>query len=355
LRIAQVAPLQLRIPPYQYGGIERVISNLTDALVHRGHDVTLFATGDSHTAAKLSEWLPYGVNFDPGVDISAHHISLLTEVYRQADEFDIIHSHLEHLTLPFAANSKTASILTLHYAPGYPEFARALSMYNAHYVAISHHQSASQPELSWAGVVYSGINVNEFPFYPEPGDYLAFVGRITPKKRPDYAIEIAQRAHIPLKIAAQVHPKHQRYFERSIAPLLDSPLIEFLGEVDEPTKRELMGHALALLLPIDWPEPFGMVFIEALACGTPVISRPCGSAPELLPEGVTGFLRSTVDDLVDAVHRVRSISRSGCRRYVEERFSADRMAQEYERIYERVLNQQLPLPATIANLDQERA
>lgn len=349
MRIAQIAPLQLPVPPHQYGGIERVISNLTEALVHRGHDVTLFATGDSRTAAKLSAWLPRGVNFDPSVDISAYHLSLLTEVYRHADEFDIIHSHLEHLTLPFAANSGTASVLTLHYAPGYPEFARVLSMYNAHYVAISRHQSASHPKLSWAGMVYSGINVSEFPFYPEPGDYLAFVGRITPKKRPDYAIEVAQRARIPLKIAAQVHPKHRLYFEREIAPFIDSPLIEFLGEVDEPTKRELMGRALALLMPIDWPEPFGMVFIEALACGTPVISRPCGSAPELLPEGVTGFLRSTVDGLVDAVREVKTISRLGCRRYAEERFSVDRMAREYELIYERALRQPSPLPVTNAH------
>jgi glycosyltransferase involved in cell wall biosynthesis len=337
MRIAQVVPLHVAVPPHAYGGTERVVHNLTEALVKLGHEVTLFATGDSHTSAKLVAGVDRAIYFDKEVEAASYHIAHLSQVYRQGDQFDVIHSHMDYLTLPFIELSKTPTVLTLHGRLDRPEFGRVFSVYpNANYVSISDSQRGAIPNLNWVSTVHHGVDVSSFTFYSEPGEYLCFVGRMSPEKRPDRAIEIAKRTGIPLKMAAKVDAKETEYFHAVVEPLLDHPLIEFLGELDEQDKRELMGKALALLLPIDWPEPFGMVFIEALACGTPVITCPMGSVPELLLDGVTGSVRCTVDDLVAAVEQVHTVSREGCRRYAEQRFDTRRMALEYVNVYSQV-------------------
>lgn len=337
MRIAQIAPLQVAVPPRDYGGTERVIAALTDALVDLGHDVTLFASSDSHSKARLVLGLPEALNFNPARDATAEHVVLLTRVYRRASEFDVIHSHLDSLTLPFARGVATPTILTLHGRIDTPEHQRVYQMYReANYVAISDGQRRALPDVHWVDTIYHGIDVEAFPFYPQRGSYLAFVGRISPEKRPDRAIAIARRVGIPLKIAAKVDSVDHQYFESVIKPLLDGPQVEFLGSINEESKRQLIGGALALLLPIDWPEPFGLVFIESLACGTPVVTCPLGSVPEVLMDGITGYTGTTDDQLAAAVRQIEHISRAGCREYVRRRFNVQRMAQRYLRAYARV-------------------
>ena len=334
MRIAQVAPLQVAVPPAKYGGTERVIANLADALVRLGHDVTLYASGDSRTRARLVPFVPKALTFDPSIDVYSYHVALLAEVYRHAGEYDVIHSHLDYLTLPFSTGAPTPTVITLHLRLDTPGEMLVLRAYpDATYVSISNSQRAPLPNVHWTATVYHGIDVDTFPFYPDPGDYLAFIGRISPEKGPIQAIEIAKAAGVRLKIGAKVDPRDRKFFKDKVEPLLSDPLVEFLGPVDERKKRELMGRALALLLPIDWPEPFGMVFIEALACGTPVLTRPCGSVPEILRDGVTGFTRADTHELAACVRNVASISRAGCRAYVQERFDSERMARDYLAVY----------------------
>ncbi len=337
MRIAQVAPLQVAVPPQGYGGTERVIAELTDALVGLGHDVTLFASGDSRTHARLVPCVPRALGFDPKVDTLVAHLTLLTEVYRRAGDFDVIHSHLEHVTLPFVGAAKTPTVITFHNRLDVPEVVRLLRAYPAaNYVSISDAQREPVPDIHWVATVYHGVDVASFPFGRKPEDYLVFVGRISAEKGPEHAIEIAKCAATRLKIAAKIDPKDRDFFKREVVPRLDHPLIEFLGPVGERRKRELMTRACALLLPIDWPEPFGMVFIEALACGTPVLTRPRGAAPELLRDGVTGYQRETDEELAAAVGKLASIDRAGCRQYVASRFDTARMALDYVAVYERV-------------------
>lgn len=337
MRIAQVVPLQVAVPPHAYGGTERVVHNLTEALVRLGHDVTLYASGDSHTSARLVPFIDRAINFDRNVDAVAYHVAMLKHVYAHASEYDVIHSHLDYLTFPFIETLSTPTVVTLHGRLDQPECQQVYGVYpHLNYVSISESQRRDVPNVNWVATVHHGVDVSSFDFYPEPGDYLCFVGRIAPEKRPDRAIEIAKRAGIPLKIAAKVDPKDAEYFQAHIEPLLDHPLIEFLGEVDETRKRELMGRSLALVLPIDWPEPFGMVFIEALACGTPVLTCPHGSVPELLCDGVTGYVRGTVRELATCVGKLNRISRSRCRSYAEQRFDTRRMALEYVNVYSQV-------------------
>jgi glycosyltransferase involved in cell wall biosynthesis len=338
MRIAQISPLRVAVPPRDYGGTERCVANLTESLVQLGHDVTLFASGDSQTRARLVPMVPEALNFDPAMDSVAYHYAALAKVYRQAGQFDMIHSHMDYLTLHFASLSDTPTVLTLHGRLDRPEFGCVLRQFcDANYVAISKNQQSALPDLHWVGVVHHGVDVETFRFYPESGDYMVFVGRIAPEKGPERAIEIATRTGIPLKIAAKVDPTDREYFEDVVKPLLDHPLIEFLGPVDEMNKRELIGNALALIVPIDWPEPFGIVFIEALACGTPVLTCPYGAAPELLEDGLTGYMCHTLDELAEAAVRVRrDISRARCRAYAKRRFDAERMARNYEAVYEKV-------------------
>jgi len=340
MRIAQVAPLYVATPPRSYGGTERIISALTEALVQRGHEVTLFATGDSRTSAQLVACVPQALGFEHLFESGAAHVAMMAQIYRRADEFDIIHSHVDYHALPFAAASDTPTVITMHGAldtPGYPE---ALSAFpDLHYISISNSQRAPMPDLNWEATVYHGIDTRTCSFSDRPGAYLLFVGRISPEKGPERAIAIARKCGIPLKIAAKVDPKDRSFYERTVKPLLNDPLIEYLGPVNEQRKRELMKGALALLAPIRWPEPFGLVYIEALACGLPVLTCPHGAAPEILREGVTGFMRESDDELAEATLRVAEIDRAGCRAWVERHFDIRHMTDNYLAVYESVISQ----------------
>lgn len=337
MRIAQVAPLRVAVPPRGYGGTERVIAELTEALIGLGHDVTLYASGDSRTSARLVPVVPRALGFGSKVDALSAHLTLLTEVYRSAGDYDVIHSHLEQLTLPFVGMASTPTVLTFHSRLDIPELLLLLRAYpRANYVSISDAQREPVPDVHWVATVYHGVNVESFPFRPEHDDYLVFVGRISPEKGPEHAIEIAKRAGSPLKIAAKVDPSDRDFFKREVLPRLDHPLIEFLGPLGERRKRVLMANARALLLPIDWPEPFGMVFIEALASGTPVLTRPRGAAPEVLRDGATGYLRETDEELAATVGKLDAIDRTACRHYAASRFDTARMARNYVEVYEQV-------------------
>src|SRR5581483_2954250 len=287
MRIAQVAPLYESVPPRLYGGTERVVSYLTEALVHEGHEVTLFASGDSITSAKLEVQCLEALRLNPHCqDSLAPHLSMLGRVYRRAAEFDVIHCHTDYLGLPFTHYTRTPTVLTLHGRLDIPEVAPLYTDYpNVALVSISDDQRRPLPNVSWAATVYHGLPSSLYKFQPAPRSSLLFLGRISPEKRPDVAIQVACRAGVPLKIAAKVDKVDQSYFDARIRPLLNHPLVEFIGEVDEQQKQHLLGDALALLFPIDWPEPFGLVMIEALACGTPVIARRRGSVPEVLRDG----------------------------------------------------------------------
>jgi glycosyltransferase involved in cell wall biosynthesis len=337
LRIAQVSPLYESVPPARYGGTERVVSYLTEELVRRGHDVTLFATGDSRTAARLVSSAPKALRLDRPPDPLLWHHLALEAAYGEAGAFDVIHAHTDYVTLPFARGTATPTLLTLHGRLDLPDLGRLFARYpEVGLVSIS--DSQREPfgdEVQWAATVPHGIPVAAFPFEAEPGEYLAFVGRISPEKGCDMAIRIAEAVGMPLRIGAKVDPVDQEYFESVIRPLLRSPLVELVGEVDEAEKGDLLSHARALLFPIDWPEPFGLVMLEAMACGTPVVGRPCGAASEVVEDGVTGYLALGEADLIRAVGAVDRLDRRVCRARVAERFSVETMADRYEALYRR--------------------
>ncbi|GIW47195.1 MAG: glycosyl transferase [Deltaproteobacteria bacterium] len=339
MKIAQVAPLFESVPPKYYGGTERVVSYLTEELVRQGHEVTLFASGDSVTKAHLIAPCRRSLRLDKNcVDQLAHHILMLEMVFKQAYRFDIIHFHIDYLHFPLSRRHNVPHVTTLHgrldipdLVPLYREFGEMPV------VSISNSQREPLPWLNWQGTVYHGLPEDLYTFREEHGKYLAFLGRIAPEKRVDRAIEIAKRTGIPLKIAAKVDKVDKEYFETVVQPLLRDPLIEYLGEIGDGEKNEFLGNAYALLFPIDWPEPFGLVMIEAMACGTPVIAYRRGSVPEVLEEGVTGFIVQGLEDAVEAVYKVRDINRRRCREVFEERFSATRMTRDYLNIYKQLL------------------
>ena len=336
MKIAQVAPLYESVPPRYYGGTERVVYHLTEELVHQGHEVTLFASGDSATSGTLVPICPQALRLDDNcVDSMAHHILLLEQVGQAADRFDVIHFHVDYLHFPLSRLKKWPQVTTLHgrldlpdLPPLYEEFSEMPV------ISISDAQRRPLPRARWMDTVYHGLPPDLYGYRSTPGEYLAFLGRISPEKRVDRAIEIAGRAGLPLKIAAKVDPADRTYFEESIRPLLTASHVEFLGEISEEEKGSFLGNARALLFPIDWPEPFGLVLIEALACGTPVIASPHGSVPEILEDERTGFIVDSVEEAVGAVGQLASISRRDCRAAFEERFTAARMAREYVRVYE---------------------
>jgi glycosyltransferase involved in cell wall biosynthesis len=341
LRIAQVAPLYESVPPKFYGGTERVVAYLTEELTRRGHEVTLFASGDSTVSAKLEATHPEALRAS-GLAAwgNSLHLPVLSEVFDSAGRFDIIHCHLDYWSFPFARFVNAPTVTTLH---GRLDIKELLSVYRyyseALVVSISDAQRAPLPELNWVATVHHGLPSNQLRFSPGPGKYLAFLGRIAPEKRPDLAIEVARRCGLPLKIAAKVDAADRDYFEAAIRPVLNSRDIEFIGEIGEHEKSEFLGNAMALLFPIDWPEPFGLVMIEALACGTPVVARPCGSVPEILRDRVTGFVSSSIEGLVQGVHRICDISREQCRAEFEARFTADVMAAKHEQLYYRLIDE----------------
>jgi glycosyltransferase involved in cell wall biosynthesis len=337
MRIAMLAPLMEAIPPRSYGGTERVVSLLTDELIRRGHDVTLFASGDSQTSARLEPCCDRGLRLDPDVtDYLAYTVTQLDAVYRRAEDFDLIHNHVDYFAFPVAEVCPTPTLTTTHGRLDLPEVRRVYRTFPAlPLVAISEDQRASLPGVNWINVVYNAIDLAHFRFRETPGDYLVFLGRISPEKRPDRAIELARDVGMRLVIAAKVDPVDQEYFDHAIAPLIQAnpSLIEFVGEVDERGKDALLGGAYAYLFPIDWPEPFGLTMAEAMATGTPVVAIRTGSVPEVVVDGVTGFTRETLHDLAEAIPQVKDLDRRACRAHVERRFSPAAMTDGYERAY----------------------
>jgi glycosyltransferase involved in cell wall biosynthesis len=339
MRIAQVAPLVESVPPGGYGGTERIVSYLTEELVRQGHDVTLYASGDSQTSARLVACVPRALRLNEDViDPLAHGIVALERVFADAQDYDVIHWHVDYLHFPVSRRLTVSSLTTLHgrldipdLQPIYAEFAEMPV------VSISNDQRRPLPNANWIGTVHHGLPPDELTPSGEAGDYLAFLGRMSPEKRADRAIEVAQRTGIPVKLAAKVDPIDEEYFEREIAPLLDSPLAEFVGEIGGDDKKQLLSHARALLFPIDWAEPFGLVMIEAMACGTPVIAYRSGSVPEVIEEGVNGFIVDDIDGAVEAVSRLDELDRAAVRATFEKRFTVDRMARDYVALYEKLI------------------
>jgi glycosyltransferase involved in cell wall biosynthesis len=340
MRIAQIAPLFESVPPARYGGTERVVHYLTEELVRRGHEVVLFASGDSCTSANLCACVPTALR-TAGYkgDATIHDVIQLDHVAAQLDQFDILHFHVGPVYFPLMNRLDCPHLSTLHGPLTAPEQATLYRHFDQlPLVSISDSQRSPVPTANWVGTVYHGLPTDLYRLQAVPENYLAFVGRISPEKRLDRAIEIAKAAGLPLKVAAKVDPADQVYFRERIEPLLrDNPLVEFIGEVDDAAKQELLGNALALLFPIDWQEPFGLVMIEANACGTPVIAWRNGSTPELIDHGVNGYLVESIEEATAAVHQLDRLDRCRVRSNFEVRFSATRQAEDYEQLYRHLI------------------
>ncbi|MBS0362199.1 MAG: glycosyltransferase family 4 protein [Proteobacteria bacterium] len=343
LRIAQVTPLYEAVPPRLYGGTERVVAHLSNALADLGHQVTLFASADAQTRARLVPVRDQAIRLDPAPlksDLAAH-MSMIAEVRRRADQFDVIHFHTDMIHFPFFEGMAERTLTTLH---GRLDLKDLPAVYRRWpqfpLVSISDSQRKPLAFANWAATVPHGMSAETYDFHPKSRGYLAFLGRISPEKRPDRAIAIAKAAGKRLKIAAKVDPVDEAYFEEKIEPLLDLDQVEFVGEIGDARKSEFLGGADALLFPIDWPEPFGLVMIEAMACGTPVVAYDCGSAPEVVEHGLTGFIVRDLAEAVAAVERAPQLDRAAIRRRFEQRFSATAMAQRYVDLYSRLANSQ---------------
>lgn len=352
MRIAQVSPLYESVPPKAYGGTERVVSYLTEELVRQGHDVTLFAAGDSVTSARLSAPCTRSLRLDElCIDKLAHHVLMLEQLSKEIESFDVVHYHIDYIHFPLSRRQRVPHLTTLHGRLDIPDLFPIFKEFREMpVVSISNAQRAPLPWANWLGTVYHGLPQDLYRFQPKHGSYLAFLGRISPEKRVDRAIETAQRVGMPLRIAAKVDAADTEYFQTVVKPLLKDPLVEFLGEIGDSEKEAFLGNALALLFPIDWPEPFGLVIIEALACGTPVIAYGHGSVPEVIQDGVTGFIVHDQQEAESAIRRVPALRRADCRRAFEERFSVSRMVEDYMAIYQKLLERNAPqnTPALIA-------
>lgn len=341
MKIAQISPLVESVPPVLYGGTERVVSYLTEELMRQGHEVTLFASGDSITSARLISPCPTALRFDQTCQDPLAFIGLmLDDVFRRTSEFDVAHFHLDYVHLPLWRIQPCPAITTMHgrldlnqYIPVFRRFA------DMPLTSISLAQRAPLRWANWRANVYHGLPLDLYQPNYEDGKYLAYLGRISPEKRPDFAIQIAKAAGIPLKIAAKVDRVDRDYFQHQIKPLLDHPLIEYVGEVTDGEKERFLGEAHALLFPIDWPEPFGLVMIEAMACGTPVVAFRRGSVPEIVDHGATGYIVDNCDEAVAALREISKLSRRRIRSSFETRFSASRMALDYASLYQRVLSE----------------
>lgn len=337
LKIAQIAPLYESVPPKLYGGTERVVAYLTDELVDMGYDVTLFASGDSITKASLVPITPHALRLHDCNDAIAWHIVQLGQVIERAHEFDLLHFHTDYLHFPYTQGKNIATLTTLHGRLDIPELKPVYQQFSdIPVVSISNAQRIPLPMANWTGTVYHGLPPGLLKQGKGDGNYVAFLGRVSPEKRLDRAIEIARLAGMNIKIAAKIDKADQPYYEKKIRKLLKQPHVEFLGEIGEEQKEELLGNAAALLFPIDWPEPFGMVMIESLACGTPVIAWNCGSVPEILTNGQSGFIVESIPQAVKALKNINSISRDNCRAIFERRFSARAMATHYIELYEKM-------------------
>lgn len=342
MRIAQVAPLWERVPPPAYGGIELVVGLLTDELVRRGHEVTLFASGDSITLAQLVSVHPRALRLDHNVKETCIYENLqMALVYEQADNFDIIHSHVGHLALPYTNLVKTPTVHTLHgiFTPDNEKIFQYAK--DKPYVSISHAQREPRLGLNYVATVYNGIDVNTYKFHAQPNDppYLAFLGRISPEKGTHLAIAIAKQAGWQLKMAGKVDVVDVEYFEQQIKPHIDGEQIQYLGEANHEQKNALMGGAVATLFPITWREPFGLVMVESMAAGTPVIAMNLGSTLEVIAHGKTGFLCQNIQECVNAIDQARHLDRYVCHQYAKERFGVQRMTDGYEAVYQQVLQE----------------
>lgn len=341
MRIAQVAPLYESVPPKLYGGTERVVSYLTEELVHQGHDVTLFASGDSSTSARLWPGCDRALRLkgEPDASALAQHILMIECVTQQANRFDIVHFHLDFMPFSMIRSAGFPAVTTLH---GRQDIKGQLPLFrefdDMHLVSISDAQRACMPWASWTATVHHGIPSKLYTPCPFGSKYLAFLGRISPEKRADRAVEIARRAGMPLRVAAKIDEADREYYE-TIRGSMEQPHVQFIHEIGDADKCAFLSKATALLFPIDWPEPFGLVMIEALACGTPVIAFRGGSVEEIIEDGVTGFIVESIEEAVEAVKRIPSIDRRECRAVFEERFSARRMCNDYVRVYERVIEE----------------
>jgi glycosyltransferase involved in cell wall biosynthesis len=339
MRIAQIAPLVESVPPTLYGGTERVVSWLTEELVRQGHDVTLFASGDSRTAARLEPIVARGLRLEGIHNSVPYNLIMLDRVAARQDEFDVLHFHIDFFHYPLFRGMAHRTLTTVHGRQDLPELP---DLYRAFphmpLVSISNHQRLPVPPVNWRGTVYHGMPTGLLKEGRGEGGYLAFLGRICAEKGILPAIEIARRAGMTLKVAAKVDPVDRKYFDEQVKPVLDrSPHVDFIGEIDDRGKQDFLGRARALLFPISWPEPFGLVMIESMACGTPVIAFNSGAVPEILEDGLTGFVVENVDQAVAAAGRLDRLFRPTIRSRFEERFSASAMAREYLGIYERLL------------------
>jgi glycosyltransferase involved in cell wall biosynthesis len=339
MRIAQIAPLIESVPPRLYGGTERIVSYLTEELVALGHDVTLFASGDSITAANLVRCGPKALRLDASVrDPVPYYMLMLDRVRQRADQFDILHFHIDQFQFPSFRPIANRTVTTLHGRQDLPDLLPLyLGFADMPLVSISDAQRLPVLNANFAATVYHGLPVDLLRPSGPCRDYVAFLGRISPEKRPDRAIAIARALGIPLKIAAKVDRADDAYFRTEIEPLLDGPGVEFIGEINERQKTQFLGNARALLFPVDWPEPFGLSMIEAMACGTPVLAFRCGSVPEIVDDGVTGAIVDTMDEAIAALPRVFALDRNKVRRRFEQRFSATRMAKDYINVYRSLL------------------
>jgi glycosyltransferase involved in cell wall biosynthesis len=325
------------VPPRLYGGTERVVSNLCRGLTEENIEVTVFASGDSHVEGTLVPVCEEALRLSKKLirDPYAYTLKMLSLVAARASEFDVIHNHNDYWMLPLNLMTDVPLLTTLHGRLDVSDQAAAFSSYpSMNYVSISDAQRAPMPKLKWLRTVYHGLDLDHFRFFEKPGKYLAFLGRIDPDKGPDKAIRIAQKSGVPLKIAAKIEGElMQQYFDTQLKPHIDGKFIEFVGEISDSEKSDFLGNALGVCFPIDWPEPFGLVPIEALACGTPVLARPCGSVPEILQDGVTGYVNSDIDVLIERVQDLEKFDRKKCRQWVEQRFSLKRMTEDYIHVY----------------------
>ncbi|HEY3855451.1 MAG TPA: glycosyltransferase family 4 protein [Verrucomicrobiae bacterium] len=342
MKIAQVAPLYESVPPKCYGGTERVVSYLTEALVEMGHNVTLYASGDSVTQAELRSCSGQSLRLDKkSIDPIANHICMIERVFQESSEFEMIHSHIDYLPFPLWRRMSTPRVTTLHGRQDIPDLQNVYREFRDEpLISVSDYQRRPLSWANWRRTIFHGLPDDLYSFHDKPGAYLAFLGRISPEKRVDLAIEIAQRAGIPIKIAAKVDKADTEYYQ-TIKHLLDGENVEYIGEIGDSDKDEFLGNALGLLFPINWPEPFGLVMIEAMACGTPVIACPFGSVPELIEDGATGFIIHDADEAVEAVKKIPRLSRKRCRHTFEQRFTASRMARDYVEAYQQLIAAQV--------------
>jgi len=344
MRIAQVSPLYESVPPKSYGGTERIVSYITEELVARGHDVTLFASGDSETQARLIPACSTSVRLSNTHDKFCPHILLLEHVWRRAKQFDVIHYHIDYLHFVTSRRMGVPHVTTLHGRLDLPELGPVYDEFDdAPVVSISDAQRQPLPQARWVKTVYHGLPRSLLQFSPGPGEYLAFLGRISREKRLDRAIEIARALDLPLKVAAKIDNADREYFESEIKHLMNDPHVEFVGEIGDAEKQEFLGRAKALLFPIDWPEPFGLVMIEAMACGTPVIAFANGSVPEVIDDGVTGFVVNDIEGAIRATAKVDSLDRRRIRATFEQRFSVEKMVDGYLAVYKALLGPSMPV------------